>query len=381
MMSIVRFFQSDTAMKRSLFHIAFWSCLFIMYLVSYKRFDPMYSWILAVKELIVITSIFYFTSYFIIPKYFMKGRYFICLLWLLIIYSWWGLLTYLTCLGINFHIQPSKRLQEYVDHVLKIGLSGLFNYATFTFYLLDFIYFISFPLGIKLTKAILSMRNQKTQLELKNVELDLSNVQLELAFLKAQINPHFLFNTINNIIFLVSEDPPRAEKSLTQLTGIMNYLVYESDKPVVSLESEFAFLESYIEVEKLRLSNKVQTKIHIESDSKDYSIVPLIIFPLIENAFKHGPMSSNKNAWVDIQIFAKGGELKVDISNGYKRVTKPIGYVGGIGVDNVRKRLDLNYPDRYSLVIIDKIDFYTVRLELNLYSYTHTKTIKIVTYA
>jgi len=298
-----------------------------------------------------------------------------------VIYSWWGLITYLTCLGINYNISASKRLQEYVDHVLKIGLSGLFNYSTFTFYLLDFIYFISLPLGIKLTKTILNVRNEKTQLELRNLELKLSNVQLELAFLKAQINPHFLFNTINNIIFLVSEDPPRAENSLTQLSGIMNYLVYESDKPVVALESEFAFLESYIELEKLRLSNKVQTIIHIESDSEEYCIVPLVIFPLVENAFKHGPMSSNKNAWVDIQVLAKEGVLNVNISNGYNRVNKPVGYVGGIGVDNVRKRLELNYPDQYSLEIIDDLDCYTVRLVLNLYSYTHTKTIKIIDYA
>ncbi|WP_206531928.1 histidine kinase [Sphingobacterium sp. DR205] len=368
-------------MKRTIIHIMFWSSLFAMYLVSYKRFDATYSWLLAVKELIVITSIFYFTSYFIIPKYLLKGRYTICLLWLAVIYTWWGLLTYLTCWGINSYINPSKRLQEYVDHVLKIGLSGLFNYSTFTFYLLDFIYFISFPLGIKLTKAILDIRNEKTQLELENLELDLSNVQLELAFLKAQINPHFLFNTINNIIFLVSVDPPRAEKSLTQLSGIMNYLVYESDKPVVSLEFEFAFLESYIELEKLRLSNKVRTVIYIETDSNDYFVVPLIIFPLIENAFKHGPMSSNKNAWVDIQVFAKDGGLNVNISNGYKRVDKPVGYVGGIGVDNVRKRLELNYPNQYNLEINETRECYTVRLELNLSSYTRNSTTKIVNYA
>lgn len=378
MIYIVKFFKSHTATKRALIHMLFWSCLFTMYLVSYKRFDPTYSWILAIKELIVITSIFYFTSYFIFPKYFLKGRYFFCLLWLIIIYSWWGLLTYLTCLDINYNVHPSKRLQEYVDHVLKIGLTGLFNYSTFTFYLLDFIYFISLPLGIKLTKTIFNVRNEKTQLELKNLELDLNNLQLELAFLKAQINPHFLFNTINNIIFLVSEDAPRAENSLTQLSSIMNYLVYDSDKPFVSLDAEFGFLESYIELEKLRLSNKVQAIIHIESDSEEYFVVPLVIFPLLENAFKHGPMSSNKNAWIDIQVLAKDGILNVNISNGYKQVSKPVGYVGGIGVDNVRKRLELNYPNQYKLEITDEIDCYTARLELILNSYTHTKTIKII---
>ena len=154
--------------------------------------------------------------------------------------------------------------------------------------------------------------------------------------------------------------------SLVQLTGIMNYLVYESDKPIVPLYAEYTFLESYIALEKLRLSNKVKTSIQISSDEDDYFIVPVIIFSFIENAFKHGPMSSSKNAWVDIQIKAKDGKLHMNISNGFKRVPKPVGYVGGVGLDNVKKRLDLNYAGNYRLSIQEMEDRYIVKLELNL---------------
>jgi Putative regulator of cell autolysis len=266
----------------------------------------------------------------------------------------------------NINIHPSKRLQSYVDHVIHMGLMGLFKYDTFTFYFLDFIYFISLPLGIKLTKSILSIGNEKSLLEYKNLELELSNVQLELAFLKSQINPHFLFNTINNIIFLVSEDTVLAEKSLAQLSRIMNYLVYESDKKTVPLDSEISFLKSYIELEKMRLSSKVKTTIDINTDSEKYTIVPLIIFPFVENAFKHGPMTSSRNAWVDIQILIKNHILNMKVSNGFRRIEKPPGYVGGIGVENVYKRLELNYPDQYKLTINESGDSYTILLKLSL---------------
>ncbi|WP_293928059.1 sensor histidine kinase [Sphingobacterium sp. UBA6320] len=267
---------------------------------------------------------------------------------------------------LDLYIHISERLQKYVDKVLQIGLTGLFKYSTVAFYFLDFIYFISLPLGIKLTQAILSIRYQKTDLELKNTELALNNVMLELAFLKAQINPHFLFNTINNIICLVQEDPVRAEISLVQLTGIMNYLVYESDKSSVPLQSEFTFIESYIGLEKLRLNSKVQTSVQILSDKDDYFIAPVIIFAFIENAFKHGPMSSSKNAWLDIEIIAKDGKLTMQVSNGFKRVAKPVGYVGGVGLENVKKRLELNYSGNYNLDIQEMEDSYIVLLELNL---------------
>jgi len=366
MPAIVKVVQNYTPIKRKVLHFIFWSILLAMYLVSYNRFDTKYSWLLAVKEIFAVTSIFYFTSYYIIPKFVLKGRYLYFLSWLILIYFWWGLLTYSTCYLMNINIHPSKRLQSYVDHVIHMGLIGLFKYDTFTFYFLDFIYFISLPLGIKLTKSILSIGNEKTLLEFKNLELELSNVQLELAFLKLQINPHFLFNTINNIIFLVSEDTALAEKSLAQLSRIMNYLVYESDKKTVPLDSEFSFLRSYIQLEKIRLSSKVKTTININSDSNDYTIVPLIIFPFVENAFKHGPMSSSRDAWVDIQISSRNHILDMQVSNGFRRIEKPVGYVGGIGIDNVYKRLELNYPKQYNLTITEAADSYIVVLKLSL---------------
>lgn len=374
MAQLVKFFNNYTPTKRVILHVLFWSSMFAIYIVLYNRYDEEYAWLIALKDLIAVTVIFYTTSYVIIPRWLMRNKILLSLIWLVIIYLWWGGLTYLVFLGINLYVdQMGPNLRRLVDVVLDMGILGPVKPATISMYILDFVYLISLPVGIKLIEAMLSVRNQKTELELKNTELalnnaelELNNVQLELAFLKSQINPHFLFNALNNILILMGKDINKATDSQRHLTGILGYLVYDSNRSTVLLEEEYTFLRNYIELERIRLHPDTPIEVSMKADTGNYTVVPLILFPFLENAFKHGPMASGKEANMSITIKAKGSWLTMNISNSFKKFDKPVGYKGGVGIDNVRRRLKLNYPNSYKLKISEEDGRYSVFLTMRL---------------
>ncbi|MCT1525803.1 sensor histidine kinase [Sphingobacterium lactis] len=381
MAQLAKVFNNYTPTKRIIAHVLFWSSMFAIFIVLYNRYDKEYAWLLALKDLVAVTVIFYTTSYIIIPKWLMQNKFVLSLAWLLIIYLWWAALTYLVFLGIDVYIdQMSPNLRLVVDTVLKMGILGPIKPATISMYILDFVYLISLPVGIKLIEAMLNVRNQKTELELKNAELalsntelalnntelELNNVQLELAFLKSQINPHFLFNALNNILILMGKDVNKAIDSQRHLTGILGYLVYDSNRSTVTLEEEYTFLRNYVELERIRLDPEISIKVSMEADYSNYKVVPLILFPFLENAFKHGPMASGKGSNMRIIIYVKGNVLTMDISNSYIKLDKPVGYKGGVGIENVRRRLELNYPDNHQLVISNDNGRYSVLLTIQL---------------
>lgn len=359
MPNLIGFTGRYTPLKRMSLHLLFWICIALMYTISYNRLDKDNSWVLMLKDLFAIVTIFYTTAYIIIPRWLMRGNFILSIFWIVVIYLWWGVLTYLACFLLQEFMEPNKRLAMYVKMVLENGLAGLFNFPKLPFYILDFIYLVSLPLGLKVMQTFAKVRNQKTQLELENTEL-------ELAFLKSQVNPHFLFNTLNNIYILVTDNDPSGADYVTKLSGIMHYLLHESNRPTVPLSAEVKFLENYFDLEKLRISDSVSVEIEMELDSQRYNIVPLILFPFIENAFKHGPRSSMKNAWLKISLQAIEGTLQMEVSNGINYVPRTGHYVGGIGIVNVKKRLELNYKDAYRLDIDQKEDSYHVKLTLQL---------------
>lgn len=344
---------------RLLIHLFFWSCIAAMYTVSYNRLDPANGWVMVTKDMFAVMTIFYFTASIIIPKWLMKGKYFFSFLWIIVVYIWWALLTYLSCLIIRDYFEPGERLERLVDAVLSGTLFGFFNIAERPFYLLDFVYLVSLPLGLKVMQAFVQLRYQKTVLER-------DKLALELSFLKSQINPHFLFNTLNNIYVLVTEKHSMAAETIAKLSGIMNYLLHESNRKYVTLDAELDFLNDYLELERLRFEKRIEIITTMDTDSHDYIIVPLILFPFIENAFKHGPKTSIRNAWIHFKINVTMGILRMEVSNRFARTIKPSDYVGGIGINNVQKRLELNYYENYQLNIHETDDIYKITLTLKL---------------
>ncbi len=366
MLSMTGLFQNYNTGKRVFFHLCFWFVVLGMQFIAYQRIDITSSWLLFLKDVFSLLTIFYATAYIVIPQWFIRGKFVLCILWLLVIYTWWSFLSYYAAILTLRYLAPDVRLSTYLEIVERQGILGAFRLSSISDYLLDFIFLVALPLTVKIVQAFMFVRNSKMKLELKNAELELNNVQLELAFLKYQINPHFLLNTLYSIYVLVSDHDERGGESMMRLSGIMVYLLHESNQPKVEISREFQLLKDYIELEKLRYSETVQVKVNLATDDESCMVVPLIFFPFVENAFKHGPRLSSSAGWISIDISVKDDKVNMYIANAYRELSKPENYVGGLGIDNVRKRLELHYPDRHILEIKSDGGVFSVNLVVTL---------------
>lgn len=170
--------------------------------------------------------------------------------------------------------------------------------------------------------------------------------EAELSWLKNQLNPHFLFNTLNNISSLAAIDGDKAQDSIAQLSDLLRYVLYESDKDFVPLDKEISFMNDYIDLMRLRYSGKADVRVTMDIHSGKAGIAPLLFISLIENAFKHG-VSSRAESFVDISMKADGSDLVFECANSLFEKPKTDMAGSGIGIQNMHKRLDLIYPGQY----------------------------------
>jgi len=207
---------------------------------------------------------------------------------------------------------------------------------------------------------------QKDNQERKELEKD--KVTTELSFLKAQINPHFFFNTLNNIYALTEIDPKVAGEAIHKLSKMMRYLLYDTQQGDNMLSQEIAFVKNYISLMKLRLTDVVKINIDIPANLQDMPLAPMILLPFVENAFKHG-ISATKQSHININIFQKDKVLDVTVNNSVmKDNSTSLDTNTGIGLVNTRRRLDLLYPGKYKLDISEPnaASEYNVHLVLDL---------------
>ena len=190
------------------------------------------------------------------------------------------------------------------------------------------------------------------------------NTEAELAWLKSQINPHFLFNTLNNISSLTQIDSDAAQNAIAQLSDLLRYAMYETNKPKVPLDGEVEFMRNYIDLMKLRCNEKTIVNYQLSIINDQFEIAPLLFVSLIENAFKHG-VSSSRPSSIDIRLEQTDNQIvfTCDNTNYPKDDTDRSG--SGIGLENTRRRLELMYPDSYSWEQSLQNDRYHVRITIN----------------
>ncbi|RZK41710.1 MAG: hypothetical protein EOO90_10165 [Pedobacter sp.] len=195
----------------------------------------------------------------------------------------------------------------------------------------------------------------------------LNKLQLttELDYLKAQIQPHFFFNTLNNIYSLTLQRSDKAAPLVAKHSDIMRYMLYIGNEQRVSLQKEVDFLRNYIEVEAVRYPERISIDFEVQGVQSSTLIAPLLLLPFIENTFKHGIREELEEGFVLVIISQIGKELSLEVSNS-KSTTEPTKETTGIGLKNVRKRLDLIYQNRYDLIIEDQEEVYKVSLTLLL---------------
>lgn len=295
----------------------------------------------------LLVCFFYFHYYRLIPDYFVKQRYFdygliICLIFIAIMF----LPTVLFHFILGY---PYPRPFHYNEK--EEGLFIIFITKNFKSLLFPYMGIMFASLAFKIN------REWKKLIEDKE--------RAEVSYLKAQLNPHFLFNTLNSIYSLALIKSSNTPKAILGLSSLMRYVITESKEEYVPLENEINYVKSYIELQKIRLGDTVDVNYIFEGNADDKRISPILLIPFIENAFKHG-VNPEANSQIDIFISVQGYDLVLKVTNAIVEHKRELFYEGGVGVVNARNQLRVLYPNKHSLKIEEVNECYLVTLKINL---------------
>lgn len=211
-------------------------------------------------------------------------------------------------------------------------------------------------------KTILNYFDEKK----KRKELETSNLKNELGMLRSQVNPHFLFNTLNNIDTLIKKEPDKASELIIRLSDEMRYMLYDANIESIEIKQELKFLDNYISLQKVRINHANPVLQKIEIDNPHKKIPPMLFLPLIENAFKHGRFKSVNDS-IELSIYLKNNILEFNITNPYDETSSMSGKQSGLGLGLVKKRFELIFPGKHLFENINENGNFTIyfRIELN----------------
>lgn len=253
----------------------------------------------------------------------------------------------------------------FFDVLVDFMLPGFYFISYYEW--VDIVQFFAVYLGVstllKLSKGWFQLAETKTRLaETRQEKLD-----AELEALKAQVNPHFLFNSLNNLYGLALKGDRKTPESILKLSEVMRYMIYEAKDDKVPLSKEIIFLENYINLQKLRSGKLADISLGVEGYAEGLEIAPLLFAPFVENSFKHGVKAETGPSYVKVRILVENGSLYFETKNN-KGLIDDVekSRFGGIGLENVKRRLDLIYPSKHELRIVDGENEFTVNLTLQL---------------
>lgn len=332
-------------------HIVFWIVISSISLLNTLLYigNPLFFPLLISSFIGMICNIFtFYLFYFLVTpyKFNYKGIVFLVLFWLFYLSVSGFIFTFILYLPVAYSISPS----DPVNYTLVNGFDSVYQVAAYLT--------IVSILG-SLSKVSLIWYND----QVRQKETEKQNISNELAMLRAQINPHFLFNTLNNIKSLVKSIPSKAVYSLDKLTGMMRYMLYESSLGSVPLGNEIEHINNYIDLEKIRYSDPGFIDFKISGDYLNIPVPPLIFMPFIENAFKHGnKLKASPGIVIKIDVLKQN--IFFEISNLKKENYEARNKNSGFGLSNIRRRLDLLFGKNYDLLIENENENFTVKLNL-----------------
>ncbi|HFA49447.1 MAG TPA: hypothetical protein ENJ95_10580 [Bacteroidetes bacterium] len=251
---------------------------------------------------------------------------------------------------------------NFISYPLVIGYFPRFS--PFNIWLSSFS-FIRLLTPMALVYAIVSVMNRHEN-QRKIEALEKAKLQSELQYLKSQVHPHFLFNTLNNIYVLAKKRSESTAPAVARLSKLLRFMLYESAGEKVPLKKELEVVGNYLELEKLRYSERLKLKVEKDIEHPGRKIAPLILLPFIENAFKHGASESAAGINIYIGIFEKKGAFGFRCENSFDPGNGQGASAEGVGLANVKRRLELIYKNKYELEINDAFPKYTVQLNLDL---------------
>jgi two-component system, LytTR family, sensor kinase len=331
-----------------LLHAAVWTVLFLFPVLLEKSIhdtkpEPVsnrswYTYLSIFSDALWI-SFFYLNAYLLIPKLAYRKRIFSYVLILLSIFGFLML----------FH----WAFGAFIIHQPSFNPRILFNIFPFVFIL----------------ACSTAYRTIQDRMEAENLSKErvTENLKTELSFLRSQVNPHFMFNVLNNMVSLARKKSDLLEPSLIKLSSLLRYMLYETDEEKVQLEKEVEYIHSYIDLQLQRFGKKLVVNVNMNTIDKPYEIEPMLLIAFVENAFKHGT-GMILNPQIDIDLQARNGVLQFTVKNRYNNETaEEKDKTSGIGLTNVKRRLKLLYDGQHTLLITKADGWFITSLQLNLH--------------
>ncbi len=344
-------------MKKSiiaLLHIGFWGCYFILIMVMlamYFREDPNFEarmesafQIMVAFALIPAFITFYSFYFFVFPKILKKNK---------------------VLLSIVYEAVISLGAAIIGFAILNLSMGGDCigeEDAASNIQTILFMAFIAMISGV-VALVIRGFISWFEELKLKE-KLQQKNHEMELALVKSQLDPHFLFNTINNIDVLILKNADKASAYLNKLSDIMRFMLFETKTDKILLSKEVEYIEKYIELQRIRTSNPKYVDFLVQGNSANKTIAPMLFIPFIENAFKHTNNKKLENA-ITIHLLIAESSIQLICKNKFDSNRRAKQESGGLGNDLIKKRLDLIYPNKHNLEVVNQNNLYSVELTVN----------------
>jgi LytS/YehU family sensor histidine kinase len=318
----------------------------------------------------------YALMYFVVPKFLLKQRYWLTAGWVCVLFFISAAMSAALSVTVIPAVRHAMMGPVYADH-----------YRTPTLNI-----FLSLMAGLRgsltvggIAAAIKLMKYWYVK-EQRNLQLQKENVESQLQVLKAQVHPHFLFNTLNNIYSYTQNTSPLASRLVIGLSDMLRYMLYECNQPLVPLSKEIKMLKDYCSLEQVRYDKHLDLQVNIAGDKGELLIAPLLLLPFVENCFKHGASHLLEDAWISLVINIEGQQMKMKLINSKPVEEKiPTEIKAGLGIANVQTRLKLLYEGRHELQITNETNLFIVNLTLQLdkqqISYVPESGIKKMTYA
>lgn len=336
-----------------LYHALFWLCYFIINTIRWGHYfnDYIYSVKSNLVEFPLHIMLVYFTLYYLMPKFLPKKvGHFIVILFISTL-----LITFVRII-LTYELVTTEVFKESGRDEKLFGL----NYIAAAFF--GELYVLGVVTAIKITIDWIKFKNKAS-------ELQKSQLETELAYLKSQIQPHFFFNTLNNLYSLTLDKSDKAPETVIKLSELMSYVIYDSAKSMVPLEDEISHVQNYIDLERLRFGDRLNLQFSINGDISGIEVPPLLFIPYIENAFKHGASTRKEHIPIKISFNIEPEELvflcENEVSEEEPAHQKLIGkWHQGIGLKNTERRLKLRYDNNYDLNVKIEKGLYKVVLKL-----------------
>lgn len=359
---------SDKKNDRIKCHLIFWFFWWVYFAVlhaanpfgkpeiSYFR-NPVFTFTESVFFLIGQIPLTYGMLYWVLPKFILKKKYFLAVISIFILWFFGGIL-HLYLINDIFPKVLSLILPERFLVNTQRPPSASFFMALLATYKGAFL--------VAAIAFVIKFGKYWYLKEQRNLQLQKENTEVQLKLLTAQVHPHFLFNTLNNIYSQTQTESPKGSKMIMELSDMLRYILAEGSKLQVPLKKELTMIQDYINLEKVRYGNKLDLHLSIPEETGKLQIAPLLLLPFVENCFKHGASKFLTTPWINLKIEIKEKKIFLKLMNGKDDNMEERHSKLGTGITNVQKRLNLLYPDKYELQICDEREVFVINLWINL---------------